>query len=138
MTMMPDDERLVRELEDAVADLWWMSETDAPFEVFCWEHAFQAGFTIPELIKLTEHDEALSVQVMAVDDFFAPAIRLRDWYGDAELEDVRRYRHLKAWIQTSLVAPCVYRVGDTVLDIYILGQTPYQSWMGLTTQAVET
>lgn len=133
-----EDESLVLQLEEAVADLWWMSETDAPFEVQYWEDIFQSSFSVPELIELTDHDEALPVVTQTVDQFFEPALKPQDWHGEDEQEDIRRFKRLKSLIQDSLVDLTVCRIGDMFLDIYIVGKTSSGNWIGLSTQAVES
>ncbi len=133
-----EDENLVLQFEEAVADLWWMSETDAPFEVLFWENAFPSGFSIPEFIQLMEHDDALPVVIQTIDEFFEPVLIPQDWHGEDELDDLRRFKRLKALIQDSLNQTRVCRVGDTFLDIYVIGQTASLSWICLSTQAVES
>ena len=133
-----EDESLLLQFEEAVAGLWWMSETDAPFEVFFWQQAFPSGFSIPELIQITDHDDALPVEIQTVDQFFEPALKSQDWHGEDELDDLRRLKRLKALIQECLHEHRVCRIGDTFLDIYIVGKTASQAWIALSTQAVET
>ena len=115
-----------------------MSETDAPFEVTVWPRAFEQGFSMDELRARTELDSELPVQEMSLEQFFASAIQEQDWHGDVEKEDVRRFRFLKTLISNQLSDIRVLRIGETHLEVLIVGKTKSSDWIALTTQAVES
>ena len=126
------------QFQEAIEDLWWMSETDAPFELTLLNEAFPKGFSLPELIRLTEHDPELPSEEVSIDKFFARAIKEEDWHGDLEKEDVRRFRHLKALILDNLEDTHIIRFGTVNQFLYILGKQQEGDWLMLSTQAVET
>lgn len=131
-------EALQRQFQEAIVDLWWMSETDAPFELMVWPQAFDSGFSVKELMTLTALDDTLTIQETSVEQFFAPAIRAQDWHGDLEKEEIRRFQWLKTLISEQLSHVKIYRMGETHFTILIVGQTQTNAWIALTTQAVET
>lgn len=131
-------EQLHQQFQDAVTDLWWTSETDAPFEVIVWPQAFEQGFSVPELLKLTGLETELPIQEIPFEQFFFPALQVQDWYGEEEKADVSRFQLLKALIESHLTEIKVFRMGEIQLDLFILGKTEGNDWIALATQAVET
>ena len=131
-------EELQQQFQDAIADLWWMSETDATFEIIVWPQAFQQGFSIRELMALRALDLERPTQEMPIDQFFAPAVRPQDWHGDLEKEEVKRFQQLQTLISEHLSEVRVCRIGETQLDLVIVGKTEENDWIALVTQAVET
>ncbi len=129
---------LHQQFQDAINDLWWMSETDAPIGLEIWSDAFADGFSIQEMLSITEHEADLPCQEVSLDQLFGPAVREQDWHGEPEKEDVRRFRALRSLIDASLSDIHVVKVGEVNLDIYIVGQTRDGEWFVLSTQAVET
>jgi Nuclease A inhibitor-like protein len=112
----------IEQLTAATADLFWTSETDAPFEVMLW--------------KNLEPVEPIVTQ--SIDDFFQPVITPQDWHSEEERAIVARYELLIATIKENLSAIRVDRVGKVEVTIYIVGKTNDGTWIALKTSAVET
>lgn len=129
---------LVALLQAATADLLWLSETDAPFEVLHWQPQASADLTTTQVLQLTNHPPTVPVKVLAVDDFFAGATEEQDWFGEEEKAIAARYRELVGLLKQHLSDLTVYQVGEVTLDIYVIGQTPEGELLGLATQASET
>jgi Nuclease A inhibitor-like protein len=121
-TMARSTAEIIALLTSATADLFWTSETDAPFEVMLWKKR-----------KL-----AKPIVTQSIDDFFQPAITPQDWYGDDEQAIVARYISLIAAIKENLSEVQVDRVGEVEITIYIIGKTPDNTSIALKTSAVET
>ena len=51
---------------------------------------------------------------------------------------MKKFRDLQQTLQDTLSDVKVFRVGETNLDIYVVGKTPEGEWAGLKTEAVET
>jgi Nuclease A inhibitor-like protein len=122
-------------LQQATADLVWMSESDYPFEVITWERGIEMNPTalFPEV-----NSDEISIETVTLTDFFAPAIAIEDWYESAELAQVDRYKELLQTIESNLTDVQVFRVGEMNITIYIIGKTAAGDLIGLKTQAVET
>lgn len=136
--MNPQSADLVSQLQAATADLLWLSEIDAPFEVKHWSHQAVAPLTAETLLQLTNQPPTAPIKVLAVDDFFAGATEDQDWFGDEEKAVAARYRELVALLKQHLSNLTVYQVGEVALDIYVVGRTPEGELVGLATQASET
>jgi hypothetical protein len=109
-------------LTAATADLFWTSETDAPFEVMMWKD-----------LKPIE-----PIVTQSIDDFFQPAITPQDWHGKEGQAIVARYEALIATLKENLREIRVDRVGEVEITIYIIGKTSDGTWIALKTSAVET
>jgi hypothetical protein len=75
---------------------------------------------------------------MSVTELFEPVLTIEDWYEEAELAQVNRYTDLLHAIESNLVDPQVFRVGEVEIAIYIVGKTPDGDVVGLKTYVVET
>jgi len=125
-------------LQAATADLLWLSEIEAPFEVKHWSPQTALTLTAETLLQLTNHPPTAPVKVLAVDDFFAAVTEEQDWFGEEEKAIAARYRELVALLKQHLSDLTVYQVGEVTLDLYIVGRTPEGELVGLATQASET
>ena len=113
------------------------SETDTPFTTFSWKKA-DDKLTAQLVRQLAKHDPGDPVQEMSLSDFFKDLTEEQDWHGKEEKEIVRKFRELEKAIRANLSSATVFRIGETKIDIYIVGQTAYGGWAGLKTRAVET
>jgi hypothetical protein len=129
-TLLPD-------LQTACADLWWRSETDAPFEVIC-DPALQPPLEPQDLLQLSDYPEDTPIQTSNLEAFFGPATVDQDGCDATEKALVERYRHLQQLLTDTLEAPQVYRLGEVEVEIYILGYTGDGQVMGVKTLVVET
>ena len=133
---MSSHNELVTVLQTLTDGLLWMSETDAPFEVFHWEGQL-SSLTDDQLLERTHHLLGTAIEVIPFDDFFAASTQKQDWF-DAEEEAVAaRYQSLVSALKQHLSDLKVYRVGEIKIDLYVVGQT-HVGIIGLATQAVET
>ena len=127
---------IATQLKQVSNGLFFLSETDAPFEVMNWQT--QGELTPAKLLQLTDHLPDAPVKVVSVDDFFARATQEEDWHDQEERETVKRFQNLVSVLKQNLSQLQVYRVGSIDIDAYIVGMTPSGDWMGLSTELVET
>lgn len=128
---------LIATLQKLVENLYWMSETDAPIQVFCWKNC-GAIETKEQLLERTKHSAADCVEVVDLDRFFAPVVTEQDWFGDEEKKTATRYRSLLSVLKQNLSEIRVYRIGAVEIDVYIVGLTEAKKVVGIATQIVET
>jgi Nuclease A inhibitor-like protein len=128
-------------LKAIVEGLTWMSESDYPFEVSQLPDRFSPAASPPaiaNILSLTKHAAETPVEVMSVQDFFAPAIQAQDWHEAADQQRVERFVTLLQWIEQQLSDAMVYRIGTVEVDIYIIGRARSGAWISLATKAIET
>jgi Nuclease A inhibitor-like protein len=129
---------IIESLTAATADLFWISETDAPFEVLLVDVPLPAKLTAKKLLKCLKHEAATPIATCDLDTFFQPVLEPQDWHEEEDKENIKRYENVIGLIKQHLTEPQVYRVGAIDITIYILGKTPDNQWVALKTQAVET
>jgi hypothetical protein len=122
---------IIDRLQQATEDLLWVSESDYPFQIVKWSNK-----EIDSMLFADRADE--EIKVISIDDFFAPALKVEDWYETEELATVDRYKLLLETINANLTELKVFRLGSIEIDIYIVGKTPSGDVIGLQTTTVET
>jgi hypothetical protein len=151
--------KLIAELQAAISELTWMSESDYPWRVLVAADAlallddktqvsltdqplkpYLQGVSVEPALAVAPEPSTLATQatVVDVDAFFAPATQIQAGDGPEERAIAQRYQQLVQWLKAHLTNLTVYRQGDREIDIYILGQTPEGQIMGLQTRAIET
>jgi hypothetical protein len=127
---------IATQLKQASKGLFFLSETDAPFEVIHW--SAQGELTPAKLLQLTNHPPDAPLKMLAVDDFFAIATQEEDWHDEEERETVKLFQNMVSVLKQNLSQLQVFRVGSINIDVYIVGVTPSSDWTGLSTKLVET
>jgi hypothetical protein len=122
---------IIDRLKQTTADLLWISESDYPFQIVVWSDK--------EINLMLFPDRANEkIEMISLDNFFAPALEVEDWYGLEELATVDRYKLLLETINANLTDLKVFRIGSIEIDLYIVGKTPSGDIIGLQTTIVET
>ncbi|MBD2068014.1 nuclease A inhibitor family protein [Leptolyngbya sp. FACHB-671] len=138
MTDSIDEPTLLEQLKQLTDGLYWMSESDYPFEVFRWEDKAQAQLDTEAVLRRTGHSTHTPVTVVDLDKFFHRATQEEKWHSDEEREDIRRYRELLEMLKQYFSDIQVYRIGEVKIDVYVVGRSPAGNLVGLSTQVVET
>lgn len=133
---MKSDEEVLQELAEAVAGLWFMSESDYPFEVFRWDESVE--ITPQFLRQISDQKPDAPVAVKSVDEFFSSAMPEASWQVDEGMTTARRYKSLRQTIEENLADVRIYKIGEINMPVYIVGKSSAGSWIGLSTRAVET
>jgi hypothetical protein len=127
-------EEIIDRLQQDIVDLLWVSEADYPFQIVSW-----IDREIHEITSNLFADRANEdIQIISLEDFFIPALKVEDWYETEELATVDRYKLLSETITSNLTELKVFRLGAIEIDVYIVGKTPDGDVIGLTTTIVET
>ena len=107
------------ELSKASLGLFYMSESDYPFELIRWDGG--SGIT-PEFIRgITGEPADCPIQETDVNTFLGG-----------------RYQQLAQLLKANLFDLKVYKVGRINMPVYVVGRSPEGSWLGLSTRVVET
>lgn len=132
---MPTD-HLIAALEQAIAGLLVMSETDAPLVPFLWPAPLP--FTPAALLAAALLPAATPVEEISLERFFAPRVTLRAAMEVEEQATVARFQALHRLLTERLTDIRVYRLGSIAIPVWIVGTTPAGRVAGLTTLVVET
>ena len=131
------DEQILTALARAVEGLWFMSESDYPFETVRLDMTDEPG---PESLReLAGAEGNVSVEMRQVEEFFREGAAVRvtgegpnKTAGPASFADVVRV------LKENLADIRVYRVGEINIPVYVIGRSGSGTWMGLQTRVVET
>jgi hypothetical protein len=132
----PED--LIAQITTAVAGLFWVSETDAPFEVLHWSDIAQDRLTAAEVLCRAQLPDETPVEVITLDDLLAPVTQSQPWHTQEDIDVVEQFQSLQTLLENVLTQIQVYRCGTVELDIYVVGHTQALGWLALRTTAVET
>lgn len=127
----------VATLQKAAAGLLFPSETDAPLEPFFWPAEKAPALTPDQVAQLASAPAEAAIKTVKLDTFFRPATTEEGWHNKEEKAQVQRFQELVNTIKDTLEEVKVYRVGETSVDVYIVGQVE-GGYAGLKTKVVET
>ena len=130
---------LISELKAASENLFYISETDAPFEPFVWKtDAPFAEVKADDVLKLAGQKSDAKVSEKTLDEFFKQPTEMQDWFGDEEKAQVEKFKSLKELLATRLKSTKVFKIGEVQIDIYAVGIDRDGNLAGVKTKAVET
>lgn len=129
------ERKFVRQLEIAIADLWWLSESEYPFQVIYWQDLANCDLKV-RLQRQYPPETKIATQEFS--SFFAAATREETWHNQEEQTEVKRYQALVNLLTENLTELKVYLVGEVEIDAYILGKMDRKAIAGLMTNIVAT
>lgn len=126
----------VEKIKAAAEGLFFMSESDYPFE------AIEIDTTSDELEtrlkKLSGHDDDAVVEQQTLDYFLRNSVALRPTDTGEEQALAHRFLQLKGVLAENLGQVEAYRVGEVQVDIFIIGVLEEGKYAGLRTKSIET
>lgn len=132
--------KLYNTLQDATADLYYISESDYPIEAVHYpkgEHD-QAPSLHAFLLQQADLPSDSPQHRMEAGAFFSPLTEPQDWYGEEEEAERQRYLHVQNLLQEHLSEIEVYKFGEVEKTIYVVGKTSEGDICGVRTKAIET
>ena len=127
---------LAKEIKKIVSGLYYISETDSEIFPFVGEKA--EAVTKEIVLRQTKHRTDSKIEERSFENFFSRLTKIEDWFGDEEMETVRKFQSLKKLLQDNLRDFKVFKIGTIDLDVYVLGLDSENVLMGIKTKAVET
>ncbi len=136
MILFMNENEIVQKLKTLTTELYFMSESDYPFEVFNW------GILNDEEIKckiLSTHNPDSTLIALKTSDLFEKIIRnLKITEESVSISIAKRYELLFDFIKTNEFETRVYKCGGIEIDVYILIVMPSKIVLGLKTISIET
>ena len=130
------DSKFIRELELAVQNLLWISESEYPFQVVYWHDSDE--LSQENVLQHYGYNSDTQVAIIDLASFFNSATTEQEWHNEEEAAEVKRYQFLVGLLTNNLHNTQVYRLGEVEIDVYILGKTAHQAIAGLFTKIIET
>lgn len=125
-------------LNPLLADLYYPSESDEPISFVTGPPAQEGPLTEIQIKEWLQLPAEKQLEERPEEDFWTPVTEEKDWYGDEEKAQANRFKQVRTAIEQLLTDRQVFRVGETEIDLYLLGRQTDGSWAGLKTLIVET
>lgn len=122
---------LLSQLKDAIADLYWISASDEPWELLTLDEE-------PNTEAIAKLSGKTPVKTKDFGEFFLNATTEQDWHGEEDKADVQRYKALVKLLQENLEALTIYTASEVETDIFVTGRTEESGWIALKTLSVES
>ncbi|GAB3956962.1 hypothetical protein GCM10028805_48330 [Spirosoma harenae] len=119
-------------------DLLYPSESDEPIEVVTCYLKQPEPLTVSQIKDWQMLPPAIYVEELPEADFWAPVVTDQDWYEDEEKARTAAFSQLKEIAEKTLTVRQVFRVGDSKMDLYLLGLQTEGERAGLKTKVVQT
>ena len=132
---MRTDEQILAGLGRAAAGLFYMSESDYPFETVCFGISENIGTEL--LRELAGRGADARVKVMNLEEFLRDAATVELPRGGGPARPAS-FQDIVRTLRQHLSDIRVYRVGEINIQVFILGKSGSGSWLGLSTRIVET
>lgn len=133
--MKDKDRKLFETIEKASDGLEFISETDAPFEIFVSEDAIDdTDGALKKFLKL----DSKHLEEVSFDQFFDRLTATRDWHQAPDKKRVAQFKKLRSALEKKLDGLRVYRSGRLHIDIFVVGFLPDGRAAGVKTKAIET
>ncbi|CCH02257.1 nuclease A inhibitor family protein [Fibrella aestuarina BUZ 2] len=138
----PDDQKpatdFATQVTPLLTDLLYPSESDEPIEVVDTYLKMAEPLTVSHIKDWLMLPPSVYVEEMPEADFWVPVTTIEAWFGDDEKAQAHQFQQLKETLEKLLTDRQVFRVGDTEIDVYLLGKPAEGPRVGLKTKVVET
>ena len=131
---LPGKNGFRQEAEEAVKELYYISETDSEIFPFVGEKA--EDVTAETILEQLGRKDP--VEERDFEDFFKRLTELQEWFGDEETRRANGFSELKELLLKYLREIKVFKIGKIEVDIYIVGLDADDTLKGVWTKAVET
>ncbi len=128
---------VIETLKQAADGLLFPSETDAPLVPFFWPREDSSKLTPETLASLAGVAADTPIKSTKLATFFRPATKAEEWHNEEESAQVARFQELVKTLKGTLDDVNVFRLGNTRIDVYVVGKVE-GGYAGLKTLVVET
>ncbi len=128
---------IIEILKQSSTGLLMMSESEYPFEVINWGSKCEP-LTTQKILQITNHPQDSLIEEVELEYLFRNIAFAQEWHDEHQKQEVVKFQTLFNTLKDNLEEIKVYRVGTSSIDIYIIGKTPTDDLIGLSTKAIET
>ena len=129
-------EQALQKIKEAAAGLLYRSESDYPFELV--HLKVPASSLEAELLLVATKSTDAKVEKVTLEHFFRNMVKIAPDDAAEQKELVSKYQQLQSVLQEALPDVSVYRIGEVLIDAFIIGKLPDDTYGGLRTKVVET
>ena len=131
-------ENTPEKLKKAAEGLYFMSESDHPFETVGFKPEKPEEPIESSLLEYLGLPEGTVVEKQDLTYFLRNQTRDLPEHGTEEKARAQKFRELEALLKQEIPDISVYRIGQVQIDAYLIGKLPDGSLGGLKTKQVET
>lgn len=134
----PETDPFSEQVSPLLANLLYPSESDEPLAPITCYLDQQEPLTDSQIKDWLMLPPSVYVEEVPEADFWEPVTEEQDWHSEEEQARTAAFRALKQLIECELTGRQVFRVGETEIDVYLLGQQPNGTRAGIKTKVVQT
>jgi len=121
-----------------LTNLLYPSESDEPLQsVSCYLNQPES-LTVSQIKDWQMLPPSVYVEERPETEFWEPVVTEQDWYGDDENARTASFQKLHTFITTTLSNRQVFYVGQSEIDVYLLGQLSTGERAGIKTNVIQT
>jgi hypothetical protein len=125
----------LQQIQQAAQGLFFLSESDYPFEIVQLQ---KAGSIENELLALANKPAGTAIEKTTLDYFLRNMTRIDPDASSEQHDTAQRFKHLQEILKEKLSDIHVYRIGHVQIDAFIIGKLKDGSYGGLRTKLIET
>jgi hypothetical protein len=129
---------LKEQINFLTADLLYPSESDEKIVYFEMELSTAGNLSLANFRMFNGIPPEVTIQEIDFEKFFAPLIKIEDWFGDDEKKWAEDSLKLKQLLSDKLKEIKIFKVGEIQIDVYLFGKAEKCKWTGLKTKIIET
>lgn len=121
-----------------LTDLLYPSESDEPIETTTCYLKQADPLTVSQIKDWLMLPPSIYVEETPEADFWEPVTTEEDWYGDEEKARTSKFQQLKTILETEVTVRQVFQVGESEMEVYLLGRQGDGERVGIKTKIVQT
>ncbi|MFN4145507.1 MAG: nuclease A inhibitor family protein [Runella sp.] len=126
------------EVTQRLQKIFYPSESDEPVEWIEIPINVPFPLTISDIRFFWGLLPNAKVEEIPVENFWTPLLAVEEWYEQEQLEQVAQATQLKEILDAHLPQQQSFRVGETEINLYLIGEFDEKTAGGLKTLLVET
>lgn len=128
----------LEKLKKAAEGLYFMSESDFPFETVGFKPEKPEASTEENLLKSQNLPAGTTIEKQELTYFLRNQTRDLPEFGPEEKARAQKFRELESLFKNEIPDIAVYRIGQVQIDAFLIGKLPDGSLGGLKTRLIET
>ncbi len=129
---------LAERVDPLLTDLLYPGESDEPIEFMTCYLKQPEPLTVSQIKDWLMLLPSIYVEETPEADFWEPVTTEQDWYGEEEKARTCRFIEVKQVLETELSVRQVFRVGESEMDVFLLGRQADGERAGIKTKIVQT
>ncbi|ADB38237.1 nuclease A inhibitor family protein [Spirosoma linguale] len=130
--------RFIESVSTLLPDLLYPSESDETIEIVTCYLTQAEPLSVSQIKDWLMLPPSVNVEEIEEADFWEPVITEQDWYEAEEKDRTARFQKLKQVLENTLTVRQVFRVGESELDVYLLGLQADGERAGIKTKIIQT